>query len=234
MATLDVTNNDLAPVELADAQFRNELLIFGGAGTQVKGTLLGRQTVDTAIVVTPDVGNTGDGTVTASVVGVSKLPVAGNYNLECTFPIADGGVFKLEDPDGNIVEDNLTLRAGAGLVTTLNVQGLQIVVTDGAANFIAGDKFEIAVVANGKLVPFAIGGVAGAGIPIAVMTKDVTAAGAGNEFLRAMIAGSVRKEKLIISADGDGSNITDSILDQLRNYSIISIDVEELNFQDNQ
>lgn len=234
MSNLSVINNDLASVILANAQFKNELLTFGGVGTELKGTLLGRQAVDVAITVTPDGGNVGDGTTAASVVGVEELPVPGNYNLECTFVVAEGGVFKFVDPNGNIVADNITLRVGAGLVTTLNIQGLQIVVTEGGTDFSVGDKFQIAVVANGKLVPFAIGGVAGAGIPIAVMTKDVAAAGAGDEFLRALVAGSVRKEKLIISADGDGSNITDAILDQLRNYSIVAIDVEELNIQDNQ
>ena len=196
--------------------------------------ILSRQEVDAAIVVTADAGNVGTGTATASVVGVDELPVPGDYNLECTFVVAEGGVFKLEDPEGNIVEDNLTLRVGAGLVTTFNVQGLQIVVTEGGTDFSAGDKFEIAVVANGKLVPFVIGGVAGAGIPKTVLTYDVVAAGAGDESIRSLISGSVRTEKLIIDADGDGSNITDAILDQLRNYGIVPQNVSELNILDNQ
>lgn len=85
-----------------------------------------------------------------------------------------------------------------------------------------------------KLVPYVIGGVTNEnGIPKAVLTYDVTATGAGDEAVRAMVAGKVRKERLIVDADGDGSNITDAILDQLRDYSIIPIDVEELNIYDN-
>ena len=194
MSNLTTTNVDLGSVVLGNPEFKDDDLTFGGAGTVVEGTILSRQTVDAAIVVTPDGGNVGTGTTAASVVGVDELPVAGNYNLECTFEVGEGGVFKLEDPDGNIVEDNLTLRVGAGLVTTFNVQGLQIVVTEGGTDFDIGDKFEIAVVANGKLVPFAIGGVAGAGIPKTVLTYDVEAAGAGDEAIRSMISGEVRTE----------------------------------------
>lgn len=85
-----------------------------------------------------------------------------------------------------------------------------------------------------KLVPYVIGGVTNEnGIPKAVLTYDVTAAGAGDEAVRAMVGGKVRKERLIVDADGDGSNITDAILDQLRDYAIIPIDGQELNIYDN-
>ena len=86
-----------------------------------------------------------------------------------------------------------------------------------------------------KLVPFVKGGVINEnGIPKAVLTYDVTAAGAGDIPIRNMISGSVRKERLIIDADGTGANIDNVVLDQLRNYSLISIDVQELNILDNQ
>jgi len=86
-----------------------------------------------------------------------------------------------------------------------------------------------------KLVPYVKGGVVNEnGIPKAIMTYDVVAAGAGDETVRAMISGVVRKELLIIDADGDGSNIDSVVLDELRDYSMISIDVQELNIQDNQ
>ena len=86
-----------------------------------------------------------------------------------------------------------------------------------------------------KLVPFVKGGVTNEnGIPKAVVTYDVVAAGAGDESIRDMVSGSVRAERLIIDADGDGSNVDAAVLDQLRDYSLISIDVQELNILDNQ
>lgn len=85
------------------------------------------------------------------------------------------------------------------------------------------------------LVPFEKGGSTNEnGIPKAVLTYDVTAAGAGDEAVRVCVGGKVRKERLIIDADGDGSNIDDAVLDQLRDYAIIPIDVQELNILDNQ
>jgi len=86
-----------------------------------------------------------------------------------------------------------------------------------------------------KLVPFVKGGVTNEnGIPKAVVTYDVVAAGAGDESIRDMVSGSVRAERLIIDADGDGSNVDAAVLDQLRDYSLVSIDVQELNILDNQ
>ncbi len=130
--SMTVTNNDLGSVILKDAQFRDELLTFAGAGTVVEGTILARNT------------------------------------------------------------------------------------------------------ASGKLVPFEIGGAGGNEIPKAILTYDVTAAGAGDEAIRAGVSGGYRKERLIVDADGDGSNITDAILDQLRDYGLVAIDVEELAILDNQ
>ena len=86
-----------------------------------------------------------------------------------------------------------------------------------------------------KLVPFVKGGGTNEnGIPKAVVTYDVVAAGAGDESIRDMVSGSVRAERLIIDADGDGSNVDAAVLDQLRDYSLITIDVQELNILDNQ
>jgi hypothetical protein len=226
-----ITNNDLSTVLLGNNLFKDELLTFAGAGTVLDGTLLARQAVDVAVVDTP--AGTGNGTMVASVVGVDEVPIPGDWVLTCTFAVTNSGVFKLEDPNGNLIADNLTLRVGDGLVTTFNEAGLTMAITEGSTDFVAADTFTMAVVANGKMVPFVIGGVAGAGVPKAVISYDVVAAGAGDEPCRPAISGEVRKEKLIIDADGDGSNITDAILDQLRDFTIVSQDVAELNIADN-
>lgn len=86
-----------------------------------------------------------------------------------------------------------------------------------------------------KLVPFVIGGVTNEnGIPKAVITYDVTATGAGDVPVRALVAGVVRKNRLIVDADGTGANITKAHLDQLRSYSIVAIDSKQLAELDNQ
>ncbi len=88
---------------------------------------------------------------------------------------------------------------------------------------------------SGKMVPFVIGGSANEnGIPKAVLTYAVTATAAGDETIRNMVSGSVRAPRLVVDADGDNSNITGAILDSLRLYSLVAIDVQELNILDNQ
>jgi hypothetical protein len=77
-----------------------------------------------------------------------------------------------------------------------------------------------------KLVPFVKGGSTNQnGIPKAIVTYDVTATGAGDVPIRAMVAGNVNKTRLIINADGNGTNIDGAVLDQLRAYDIIPVDV---------
>ena len=86
-----------------------------------------------------------------------------------------------------------------------------------------------------KLVPFVKGGSTNEnGIPKAVLTYENTSTGSGDEPVRDMVSGSVRAQRLVIDADGDASNVDDAVLDQLRDYSLVSIDVQELNVLDNQ
>lgn len=116
--------------------------------------------------------------------------------------------------DGEFRDDLLTF-AGAGTVKE--------------GTILARDSLSL------KLVPFVKGGVTNEnGIPKAVLTYDVTATGAGDVAIRDMVSGSVRAQRLIIDADGDGSNVDAVVLDQLRDYALVSIDVQELNILDNQ
>jgi hypothetical protein len=86
-----------------------------------------------------------------------------------------------------------------------------------------------------KLVLFVKGGVTNEnGIPKVILTYDGVAAGAGDEQARVGVMGEYRKEKLIIDADGDDSNIDDAVKDQLRDYGLVPLEVTELNIQDNQ
>ena len=116
--------------------------------------------------------------------------------------------------DGEFRDDLLTF-AGAGTV----VEG----------TILARDSVSL------KLVPYVKGGVTNEnGIPKAILTYDVTAAGAGDVQSRVGVAGSYRKERLVIDADGDASNVDQAVIDQLRDYGLVPIDVQELNILDNQ
>ena len=86
-----------------------------------------------------------------------------------------------------------------------------------------------------KLVIFVKGGATNEnGIPKVILTYDVTATGAGDEQVRAAIRGDFNATRLIIDADGDASSVDAAVLDQLRSYGLVAVDVQELNIQDNQ
>lgn len=88
---------------------------------------------------------------------------------------------------------------------------------------------------SGKLVLFVKGGTTnGNGVPKVVLTYEVVTTGAGDVPVRAGVSGSYRKERLVIDADGDDSNIDAAVIDQLRDYGLVPIDVQELNILDNQ
>ena len=80
-----------------------------------------------------------------------------------------------------------------------------------------------------KLVPFVKGGSTNEnGIPKAVLTYEVSAAGAGDVPVRPLVKGVVNRNRLVIDADGDDSNIDAAVVDQLADYQITAIDVEQL------
>lgn len=86
-----------------------------------------------------------------------------------------------------------------------------------------------------KLIPFVKGGTTDDdGIPKAVISYPVTASGSVDVTVRVVVSGTVRKERLVIDADGDSSNIDSVVVDELRDYSITAIDVLELGILDNQ
>lgn len=90
---------------------------------------------------------------------------------------------------------------------------------------------------NGKLIPYVIGGSSnGNGVPKAILMHDSVAAGSGDKPVRVAVQGQFVKDKLIVDADGDDSNITSAILDSLRLYGLNAQGTAEteLNNLDNQ
>lgn len=228
---MQVTNIDNASIELQDGEFQDELLAFAGADVFAKGTLLARRAVVTAITPSAITG-TGNGTLTAAaVVEGNEVPLVGNYTLTCITAVTHGGVWRLNDPNGKIVADNLVMTAGAGAATVFEVGGLTFTLTDGSTDFAAGDVFTLPVVADGKMVPYAPAGVGGAQKPIAVLTYAVSREDAGNTPIRALVKGRVNRTRLVI--DGGGS-ITDALVDQLRAVGIVAMPVQQLSELDNQ
>ncbi len=234
MPDMVVTNLDRGKVELRNGVFQDELLVFGGEDTFVAGTILARRRVGLTPIAAADGGNTGTGTVTAlAVTDGPVVPLVGAYVLRCTEAVSNGGVFRLEDPNGQVVASDIRMTAGSGASTVVEVAGLRFTLTD-ATDFIVGDLFTITVAADGKLVPFDPAGAGGAQFPIAVLTYDAYKADAGNLPVRPLVAGVVNKNRLVIDADGDGDNITAVIVDQLRAAGIVAEVVTQIATLDNQ
>lgn len=74
----------------------------------------------------------------------------------------------------------------------------------------------------------------GNGVPVAVLLNEVVATGSGDIPVKVAIGGKFRKDRLIIDADADDSNIDAAVRDLLRQLGMFVIDVTELNIQDNQ
>lgn len=224
MSDPTITNQDTGQIELEGGQFRDALLTFGGSDTFAAGTVLCR---GTGVAITPG-SNTGDMTLGYSVTGPLK---PGTYTLVAGTLSSGLGVWTLTDPFG--VEETFDTSGGNDdddlVFETL---GLTVTVTDAGSDtaFVTADSASI-VVSAGNFQPFAV---TDPEPPSAVLTYAVTRSTAGNEPCRVLVAGTVNKDRLILDADGNGSNITDVHLDQLRGFGIVALDVAQLGQQDNQ
>jgi hypothetical protein len=163
----------------------------GRAAVLAVRTLMAKVAVTIPTTMTADVGNTGDGTVTAVAHGAGASPIVGTYVLLNTAAVTNGGVWQLTDPNGVIVETGITQEVGAGATTVVVAGGMVFTITDGATDFAAADEFTIAITANGQWVPWAVDGVNGSEIPAGILMVDsVTAA--------ALVAGTVTDQTILV------------------------------------
>jgi hypothetical protein len=71
------------------------------------------------------------------------------------------------------------------------------------------------------------------GIPKVVLPEALSADASGDYRVRVITKGVVNKRRLVIDADGDDSNVDAAVIDQLRSFSIVPVDVEQLGYPDN-
>lgn len=91
------------------------------------------------------------------------------------------------------------------------------------------------IISTGKFTPFVKGGVAdGNGIPKAVLTYDVEHLAIGDVAVRVLEVGKVNFNRLIILADGDNTNVDETVRDELRDFGIEVQNVQDLSILDNQ
>lgn len=113
---------------------RDNAVLLSGQNL-VAGAVLGRTVTAGTVTGAAVAGNTGNGTIgTLSAGGGAK---EGFYKVTMIEPTADLGTFMVEDPDGENV--------GRGVVGTAFSGPVVFTISDGDADFIAGDQFDIKV-----------------------------------------------------------------------------------------
>lgn len=125
--------------EANGSRSRENVTICAGSGVVKAGTLIALITASNALTPTAQAGNTGNGTVGS--VTVATAAITGTYVLEITEAAANGGKFEVLDPLGRV--------AGQGQVGQAFVGGgLTFTLSDGSTDFVVGDGFNLAVLAN--------------------------------------------------------------------------------------
>lgn len=134
------------------------------------GTVLGKASLGAA--TTSGAGNTGNGTITMdATTPVAASAKLGIYTATCTVAAANGGTFRVEDPDGFVLGD---VAVGG----TFN-DDIKFVIADGATDFIVGDRFTITIAAgSGKYGALNLAAVNGMATAVAVMYDAVDASAA--------------------------------------------------------
>lgn len=125
--------------EANGSRSREVVVITAGSGRLNSGTLISQLTAANALTPTAKAGNTGNGTVGA--VTVTSAAASGTYSLSITEAAANGGIFELTDPAGQVVGEGQVGQpfTGGGLTFTL---------ADGSTDFVVGDGFSLAVKAS--------------------------------------------------------------------------------------
>jgi len=93
-----------------------------------------------------DGSNGGDGTL--DNLNTTGTPLPGDWTIEFTKAASDGGEFKLLDPRGTVIAEDLALSGGSGATSSFDKGGISFDITDGTSDFEVGDKFTITVPAT--------------------------------------------------------------------------------------
>jgi len=142
-------------------------------------------------VLTSDIAlpGTPDGTIAVDVGGITFTladatpDFADDDFFTLTIVIAEGGLFKLEDPNGNLLANNIEMSGvalGASVFMSPAI-GMTFTITDGAADFIVGDTFALTVSGDGDWTPYDPASILGAQFPTGIYDPegnlgDITAA----------------------------------------------------------
>lgn len=213
LAVGNVSDNPFEPQITAEAYLPDQLIagelklvtadvtLITGENRK-RGAVLGQITLGAAVSAVKGGGNTGNGTFVLDVVtpllANAYLSGPGIYTLRCITAVANGGVFRLEDPRGVPLGDFI-IPPGAGN-NILIAERIKGVLTDGAVDFIVGDGFDITVAAGSNKAKLAVAtALDGSNIPTGILVDD-TDATAVDKNCGVYLTGEFNSAKIIIDA----------------------------------
>ena len=119
---------------------RENIVVLSGENLKA-GHVLGRRLVSPTVGAAAALGtNTGNGTVSAPAVGTNLAVQRGTYRISFIEPVTNLGTFQVFDPSGRYLGD--------GVVGSAFDNEISFTISDGAADFVAGDAFSITVTAG--------------------------------------------------------------------------------------
>ena len=186
---------DVLKYEAPNLYSREAVTVLAGSGADrvlAVGTVLGKRT-RSAVTVTANAGNTGDGDPGAVTLG-SKTE-AGTYTLTCTAASADAGTFEVLTPRGYKLPDLTVGQAYAG-------DHLNLTMADGATDFIVGDEVTVAVSGDGKVVALDTSGMDGTNEALGIVAAEVTAPDGTDAEGLAIVRDAILSDHAMVWPDG--------------------------------
>lgn len=168
---------------------------------RTRGAVLGKQSIGAASTA---FAGTGNGAITMdATTPIRPGAKAGAYTATCITAAANGGTFRVEDPDGFVLGD---VAVGA----TFD-DDIKFVIADGATDFVVGDKFTITLAAGGgKYLLSAAAAVDGSAVPDAVLAED-TDASAGDKTTVAYFRGDFNENSLTLGSGHTAASIREGL-----------------------
>ena len=148
MANPAITNNDSSPLPVFSPVYKQDVVRFGAAETRPIGEVLARKHISDTVAAAAGT-NTGNGTLTSPALAAGGPAKVGAYAVTCVEAITNGGRFALIDPDGNILDNQIIILAGAGGVVAFSGHGLSFILTDAGTDFAVDDTFSLTTTVDG-------------------------------------------------------------------------------------
>lgn len=121
---------------LSEAGMRSrDQITIAESQTLEAGALLGAVVTAATVERVATAGNTGNGVMTLANPAFGPGAKPGTYRVTAIEPGANGGVFQVEDPDGNVI--------GTASVGVAYDGPVKFTIADGATDFVSGDSFTV-------------------------------------------------------------------------------------------